>query len=222
MNIAIDGPAGAGKSTVAKRVANRLGYLYIDTGAMYRALAWAALHYGVDPLDEDSVSRLLRESDLSLERQNDGQIVKWNGQEITSYIRTPEVSHFASVVASYGDVRAQMLKKQREMADGQNVVMDGRDIGTHVLPDADVKIFLTASVEERAKRRAAELSSKGHAVDYEALEREIAERDKRDSERIVAPLRQADDAILVDTTGKGIDEVVDAIVEICEQKGKRV
>ncbi len=219
MNIAIDGPAGAGKSTVAQKVASRLEYVYIDTGSMYRALAWAVLQNNVSVNDEQAVSELLQNNTIDLQRTIDGQRVLWNGQDITDQIRTPEVSQFASIVASYGSVRRQMLVLQRKLAEQGNVVMDGRDIGTHVLPDAEVKIFLTASIRERAERRLKELLAKGHETDLAALEAEIAERDKRDMEREVAPLRQAEDAVLVDTTGLTIDQVVDRILQICASNG---
>ncbi|MBR8658583.1 MULTISPECIES: (d)CMP kinase [Bacillales] len=222
MNIAIDGPAGAGKSTVAQQVAKRLAYLYIDTGSMYRALAWAVLNNRIPIDDEAAVSELLRSSDIRLERERDSQRVFWNGQDITDQIRTPEVSQYASIVASYPSVREQMLVLQRQMAAGGNVVMDGRDIGTHVLPDADVKIFLTASTRERAERRLKELLAKGLQTDLATLEAEIAERDKRDMEREAAPLRQAADAVLVDTTGMTIEQVVEQILKICERSGESI
>jgi cytidylate kinase len=186
---------------------------------MYRALAWAVLHNGVPVDDEQAVSDLLQNNTIELQRVNSVQRVLWNGRDITEEIRTPEVSQYASIVASYGSVRRQMLVLQRKMAEQGNVVMDGRDIGTHVLPDAEVKIFLTASIRERAERRLKELLAKGHVTDLETLEAEIAERDKRDMERDVAPLRQAEDAVLVDTTGLSIDQVVDRILQICELNG---
>jgi cytidylate kinase len=220
MNIAIDGPAGAGKSTVAMKVAAQLEYVYIDTGSMYRALAWAVLHNQIPIDDETSVSQLLQNNEIRLVRELAGQHVYWNHTDVTEWIRTPEVSQYASVVASYGQVREQMLVLQRNLAKQGNVVMDGRDIGTHVLPDAEVKIFLTASTRERAERRWKELLAKGHETDLEALVTEIAERDHRDMNREVAPLRQAEDAVLVDTTGMTIDQVVDQILEICERTGE--
>ncbi len=220
MKIAIDGPAGAGKSTIARIVAARLGFVYIDTGAMYRALAWAVIHHNIPVENEADVADLLREAAIRLERGDDGQRVYWNGRDITAEIRTPEVSNYASIVASYAAVRSQMLRLQRAMATEGNVVMDGRDIGTHVLPDADVKIFLTASIRERAERRLAELIAKGHTADLDSLMTDIAERDRRDSERTVAPLRQADDAVLVDTTGLSIEEVVQRILHLCRQAGE--
>ena len=220
MNIAIDGPAGAGKSTVAQQVAGKLGYLYIDTGAMYRALAWAVHHNQLPVQNEAEVSRLLRDNVIRLERDRGEQRVYWNETDVTGLIRTPEVSEYASIVASYPSVREQMLKLQRKLAEEGNVVMDGRDIGTHVLPDADVKIFLTASVQERALRRWKELRAKGSDAQLSEMEKEIAERDHRDMHREVAPLRQAADAVLVDTTGITIDQVVERILQICKQTGE--
>lgn len=220
MNIAIDGPAGAGKSTVAQQVAGKLGYLYIDTGSMYRALAWAVHHHQLPVENEAAVSRLLQENVIRLEREQGEQRVYWNDTDVTRMIRTPEVSEYASIVASYPSVREQMLILQRKMAERGNVVMDGRDIGTHVLPDAEVKIFLTASVQERALRRWKELRAKGNDAQLSDMEKEIAERDYRDMNREVAPLRQAEDAVLVDTTGSSIDQVVDRILQICNRTGE--
>ncbi|MGG1659624.1 (d)CMP kinase [Brevibacillus sp. NRS-1366] len=220
MNIAIDGPAGAGKSTVAQRVAGHLEYVYIDTGSMYRALAWAVHHNQLSIDEELSVSELLQNNEIRLVRENGQQYVYWNDMDVTSLIRSPEVSQYASIVASYGSVREQMLVLQRNLAKQGNVVMDGRDIGTHVLPDAEVKIFLTASSRERAERRWKELLAKGIQTDLAELEKEIEERDLRDMNREVAPLRQADDAVLVDTTGITIDQVVDRILQICERTGE--
>jgi len=220
MNIAIDGPAGAGKSTVAQKVAGQLEYVYIDTGSMYRALAWAVHHYQLSIEDEPSVSELLQNNVIRLVREHRQQAVFWNDKDVTGLIRSTEVSQFASIVASYGSVREQMLVLQRNLAKQGNVVMDGRDIGTHVLPDADVKIFLTASSRERAERRWKELLAKGIQTDLDELEKEIEERDLRDMNRDVAPLRQADDAVLVDTTGMSIDLVVDRILQICERTGE--
>ncbi|EST56079.1 cytidylate kinase [Brevibacillus panacihumi W25] len=220
MNIAIDGPAGAGKSTVAKMVAGKLDYLYIDTGSMYRALAWAVLDQGLPIEDESVVSKLLKENDIRLRRVQGEQHVYWNNTDVTEWIRTPNVSQYASVVASYASVREQMLILQRNLAVQGKVVMDGRDIGTHVLPDAEVKIFLTASIQERAMRRWKELRDKGFDPNLAEMEQEIAERDQRDMNREVAPLRQAEDAILVDTTGMTIAQVAERILEICERVGE--
>jgi cytidylate kinase len=220
MNIAIDGPAGAGKSTVARQVAEKLGYLYIDTGAMYRALAWAIRRHQLPVQNEAEVSRLLQDNVIRLERDKGEQRVYWNETDVTDVIRTPEVSEYASIVASYPSVRGQMLRLQRKLAEQGNVVMDGRDIGTHVLPDAEVKIFLTASVQERALRRWKELRAKGKDAQLSDMEKEIAERDHRDMNRETAPLRQAEDAVLIDTTGIPIDQVVERILEICTRTGE--
>jgi cytidylate kinase len=187
---------------------------------MYRALAWAVIRSGLAADDEEAVSKLLSQGTIELRRTDAGQEVFWNGQDITAEIRTPEVSNGSSIVASLGKVREQMLHLQRELARQGSVVMDGRDIGTHVLPDADVKIFLTASLEERAKRRVDELHAKGYDAEYETLLAELEERDRRDSERSVAPLRRAKDAHLVDTTGKSIEEVIDEILKICLRAGE--
>lgn len=216
MNIAIDGPAGAGKSTVAQLVAATLQYVYIDTGAMYRALAWAVLKSNTAIEDQESVAGLLQQAKIELKRTEEGQRVYWDHEDITHQIRTQEVSNYASVVASYPAVRATMLTLQREMAQQGNVVMDGRDIGTHVLPEAEVKVFLTASIEERATRRFGDLVAKGEHPDITELQKEIAERDKRDRERETAPLKQAEDAILLDTTGMPLDEVVSKILTLCK------
>ncbi|MED4783223.1 (d)CMP kinase [Brevibacillus choshinensis] len=220
MNIAIDGPAGAGKSTVAGKVAGQLEYVYIDTGSMYRALAWAVHHQQLPIDDEHTVSELLQNNEIRLVRKAGQQHVYWNDTDVTAWIRTAEVSQYASIVASYGTVREQMLVLQRNLAKQGNVVMDGRDIGTHVLPDAEVKIFLTASIRERAERRWKELLAKGSQAQLADLEKEIEERDYRDMNREVAPLRQADDAVLVDTSGMTIDQVVEKILQICERMGE--
>ncbi len=214
MNIAIDGPAGAGKSTVAQLVAKRVGFTYIDTGAMYRALTLKALDENVPLADEEALIHLLRSMLILLRPGPEGQKVFVGDTEVTEEIRHPEVSRNVSIVAKHPQVRHEMMVLQRNMAKEQNVVMDGRDIGTHVLPFAEVKIFLTASIEERAERRFKELQSKGHLADLEVLKEEIALRDKLDSERETAPLRCAEDAIVLDSTGLSIDQVVEKIVEL--------
>lgn len=218
--IAIDGPAGAGKSTVAKIVAQRLNYIYIDTGAMYRAVAWAALERKVNPADQAAIAKLT--SGLNIELSYDeGQLrVSVDGVEVTEAIREPRVSQLVSEIAQIAAVRAAMLDLQREMAKGGRVVMDGRDIGTHVLPGANIKVFLTASIEERARRRWLELQQKGFDTKLEQLKQEIAQRDKMDSERTIAPLRQADDAVLVDTSGMTIPQVADTIIKVYEERKK--
>ena len=211
--IAIDGPAGAGKSTVAKLAAQKLNYNYIDTGAMYRAVAWQALEQKAE-LTDQAIAALARDLDLRLEYINGTTKVTVAGQDITEAIRTPEVSRLVPKVAQVGEIRKIMLELQRNMAKSGGVVMDGRDIGTHVLPDADIKIFLTASIAERAKRRWLELTEKGYTIDLAELETEIAARDKEDSERELAPLIAAPDAINIDTTQLSIDETVTKILSL--------
>ena len=213
--IAIDGPAGAGKSTVAKIVAEKLGYTYIDTGAMYRAVAWKTLQQSSEATDE-AILRAVEGIDVRLACTDSGTRVTVDGTDVTGEIRTPEVTHIVSRVAALGPVREKMVELQRAMAADGAVVMDGRDIGTNVLPNADVKIFLTASVEERARRRYDEMKEKGYAVDFDDLKKEIASRDKQDSEREISPLRQAEDAILLDSTALSIDAVVARIMELSE------
>lgn len=213
--IAIDGPAGAGKSTVAKIVAEKLGYTYIDTGAMYRGVAWKTLKQSQAATDED-ILRAVQEIDVRLACTENGTRVTVDGTDVTQEIRTPEVTHIVSRVAALGPVREKMVELQRTMASDGAIVMDGRDIGTNVLPNADVKIFLTASVEERARRRYDEMKEKGYAVNFDELKREIALRDKQDSEREISPLRQAEDAVLLDTTSLSIDEVVAHVLKLSE------
>ena len=213
--IAIDGPAGAGKSTVAKIVAEKLGYTYIDTGAMYRAVAWKTLQQSSEATDE-AILRAVEGIDVRLACTDSGTRVTVDDTDVTGEIRTPEVTHIVSRVAALGPVREKMVELQRAMAADGAVVMDGRDIGTNVLPNADVKIFLTASVEERARRRYDEMKEKGYAVDFDDLKKEIASRDKQDSERAISPLRQAEDAILLDSTALSIDAVVARIMELSE------
>lgn len=212
--VAIDGPAGAGKSTVAKLAAKKLGYTYIDTGAMYRAVAWKTLQAGKDVTDA-LILDVVRDIDVRLAYANGVTQVFVDGQDITGEIRTPEVSHIVSQVAALGPVREKMVDLQRRMATEGGVLMDGRDIATHVLPDADVKIFLTASIEERAQRRWKEMKEKGYDMSLEELQKDIAARDKADSEREISPLVQADDATLLDTTGLSIDGVVARILAMC-------
>ena len=203
--IAIDGPAGAGKSTVSKICAARLGYTYIDTGAMYRAVALKAL-LGGKPVED-----FIGDIDIKLD---EAARVFLDGREVTKEIRTPEVSKGASDVAKFGFVRKKLTQLQREMAAQGSVIMDGRDIGTQVLPNADLKIFLTASVEERARRRFEELKAKNFPADFEQIKKEISLRDKQDTERKIAPLAQAEDAILLDTTNLTIEQVVEKILEL--------
>ena len=212
--VAIDGPAGAGKSTVAQLAAKELGYTYIDTGAMYRAVAWKVLQQGGEVTDEKILAGI-PDIDVDLSYENGKTTVRVDGQDVTGEIRTPEVSHIVSQVAALGPVREKMVDLQRKMAERGGVLMDGRDIATNVLPGADVKIYLTASIAERANRRYKELREKGLAVDLADIEHDIAARDKADMEREISPLVQAEDATLLDTTGMTIPEVVARIIGMC-------
>ena len=212
--VAIDGPAGAGKSTVAQLAAKELGYTYIDTGAMYRAVAWKVLQQGGEVTDE-KILAVVPDIDVDLSYENGKTTVRVDGQDVTSEIRTPEVSHIVSKVAALGPVREKMVDLQRKMAERGGVLMDGRGSAANVLPGADVKIYLTASIAERANRRYKELREKGLAVDLADIEHDIAARDKADMEREISPLVQADDATLLDTTGMTIPEVVARIIGMC-------
>lgn len=218
MQIAIDGPAGAGKSTVAKKVANELNFLYIDTGAMFRALTYEALRLNIDLSDGEKLSQLLKNLDIKFVPTDNGQRVLVNDTDVTEEIRSPEVTNHVAIVATHKEVREEMLKRQREMASRGSVVMDGRDIGTCVLKDAPLKIFLTASSEERARRRHEELTMKGIHTDINQLKKEIEERDKQDSEREIAPLKKAEDAIEIDSTHLTIDEVVQKILALVKER----
>ncbi|MCS1350962.1 (d)CMP kinase [Mechercharimyces sp. CAU 1602] len=213
--VAIDGPAGAGKSTVARLVAQELGLTYIDTGAMYRAVAWKSLQ--LEQLTEDRVARMMQETRITLESTESGSLVYVDEVDVTSQIRTSEVTAHASFVAKIPQVRQALIEMQRQMANS-GVVMDGRDIGTHVFPNAEVKVFLTASIEERARRRYDEMKEKGLPVDYEKLKEEIGARDHADQNRTHAPLRPAADAHHVDTTGLSISNVVEEILQLCRTK----
>ena len=212
--VAIDGPAGAGKSTIAKLVAEKLGYIYIDTGAMYRAVAWKVLDTSVETTDE-AIIRTAEKLDVRLRIVGDAVRVFADDTDVTEAIRTPEVTALVSKVAQLGPVRSKMVELQRGMAKDGGVVMDGRDIASNVLPNADVKIFLTASIEERALRRWKEMKAKGYEEPMEKLAAEIAARDKADSERAISPLVRVPEATLLDTTGMTIDEVVQKVMELC-------
>ena len=220
INIAIDGPAGAGKSTIAKAVAAKKGYIYVDTGAMYRAMALFILRNGIDPEDAAAISAKCTEADITIEYRDGAQVVLLGGENVNDYLRTPQVSDMASRTSVNGDVRRKLVELQQQLARRQNVVMDGRDIGTVVLPDAQVKIFLTASVEVRAGRRYKEMNEKGEEADLEAIKAQIKERDERDMNREISPLKQAEDAVLVDTSDMSIDEVVERILGIVEKKDR--
>ena len=212
--VAIDGPAGAGKSTVAQMAAKELGFTYIDTGAMYRAVAWKSLQQGKTVTD-DLINDVVKDIDIVLNYKEGKTKVFVDGTEVTAAIRTPEVTGIVSQVAALGPVRERLTDLQRKMATQGSVIMDGRDIATNVLPNADIKIFLTASIEERADRRYKEMKAKGYDVDLKKLQEEIAARDKADSEREISPLVQAEDAELLDTSDMSIEEVVKAILDRC-------
>ncbi|MCQ4864300.1 (d)CMP kinase [Pseudoflavonifractor phocaeensis] len=218
-SIAVDGPSGAGKSTLAKMLAEALGYLYVDTGAIYRTVGLSACRRGVDPGDGAAVVPMLAGLDIDLRHGEDGlQHMYLDGEDVTDEIRRPEISKYASAVSALPQVRAFLMDMQRELARRQNVIMDGRDIGTVVLPGADVKIFLTAAPEDRAKRRYAELLQRGHGGDYETVLRDIIQRDENDTRRAAAPLRQAEDALLVDTTGKSLEESFDVLLNTIKER----
>ncbi|MDR6224526.1 (d)CMP kinase [Desmospora profundinema] len=218
ISVAIDGPAGAGKSTVARQVAEHLHLTYVDTGAMYRAVTFEALRLDVDVTDEGAVARLAKHMDIALKPSKGEVDVFVNGRQVTRDIRTPEVTSHVSAVAGNPQVRKILVKKQREMGKNGGVVMDGRDIGTHVLPDAELKVFLTASIDERAQRRYEELVRKGYRVDWDQLKEEIRLRDEKDQNRKHSPLKPAEDAIHLDTTGRSVPEVVQAILELSRTK----
>ena len=219
--IAIDGPVGAGKSTVAKLVARKLGYLYVDTGAMYRAVALKALRLGMDINDPIVMAMLAEATDIQLQQQGDGSVrVFLDGEDVTEAIRTPEVSEASSIVSAHEGVRKVLAERQKAMAELGGVVMEGRDIQTVIAPDAEVKIFLTASLEERAKRRWLELQQKGISVSYEEVLQEVKERDERDKTRAIAPLRKAPDAVEIDTTGMTPEEVTEKIVKLACKRAR--
>ena len=213
INIAIDGPAGAGKSTVAKALAKEMGYIYVDTGAMYRAMALYFIRQGINRENEKEVEEACGQIEITISYENHSQQVILNGENVSELIRREEVGNMASKVSAVPEVRAHLLNLQKELARTQDVVMDGRDIGTCVLPEADVKIFLTASVETRALRRYKELEEKGVSCDLEEIKKDIKERDERDCTRKIAPLRQAEDAVLIDSSDMTIEEVVKAITD---------
>ena len=213
-SVAIDGPAGAGKSTIAKRVAKEKDFIYIDTGAMFRAMAIHFLRCGIAADDHEKISEAVKDVNVTISYENGEQQVFLNGENVTGQLRTEEVGNMASASSVVGDVRTKLLELQRNLAATSNVVMDGRDIGTVVLPNADVKVYLTASVEVRAQRRYKELIEKGLSADIEQIKKDIEERDYRDMNRDIAPLRQAEDAVLVDSSYMTIDENVQAILNL--------
>lgn len=216
--IAIDGPAGAGKSTIAKMAAQKLNYIYIDTGAMYRGVAWLVLQKYSAPITRQQVLEVIKNIDIRLAYDESATMMVFvNEQNVSTEIRTPEVTALVSQVAAISEVREKMVQLQRKMAEAGRVLMDGRDIGTCVLPNADLKIYLTASAQERAIRRARELEQKGYTVDVEKIKADIMARDHADMTREVSPLKKADDAILLDTTKMSIDEVLTAIIELANK-----
>lgn len=216
LKIAIDGPAGAGKSTIAKAVAKTLGFVYIDTGAMYRAIGLAAHRSGIDTTDAAAVSAILDEIEVSISHDARGQRVYLNKEDVSEEIRLPEISVAASHVAVIPAVRLKLVELQRKLAQQTDVIMDGRDIGTYVLPDAQLKIFLTADLAERARRRYAELTEKGVATTLDAVTEDMAFRDKNDSGRDFAPLKPAQDSVMVDSTAMTLDETVEKITHLAQ------
>lgn len=217
-NIAIDGPAGAGKSTIAKAIAKKLEFIYVDTGAMYRAMALYVIRQNVDANDVTGIAKACKNVHVTITYQNGEQQVILNEENVTNLLRAEEVGKMASAVAKHNDVRTKMVDLQRNLAVTSNVVMDGRDIGTVVLPNADLKIYLTASSKERARRRYAELTQKGEKCDINAIEQDIIDRDRQDMNREISPLRQAEDAILIDSSDMTIDQVVDAVIALYQSK----
>ena len=221
ISIAIDGPSGAGKSTLAKSVSKTLGYLYVDTGAIYRTIGYAAFSKGVDPKDGEAAAALLPELEIGLHYGEDGlQHMTLNGADVTDQIRLPEISLYASAVSAHPAVRAHLLEMQRKLAREHNVVMDGRDIGTVVLPDATVKIFLTAAPEVRAMRRFRELEQRGTSQPYDQVLREIVDRDYADTHRSIAPLRRAEDAVELDTGALTFEESLRLLLETIRRRAK--
>lgn len=221
INIAIDGPSGAGKSTAAKAVAAKLGIIYLDTGAMYRAVAYYALAHGVDPLDGKAVEGILDDIEMNIVYRDGTQEIVVCGENVTPYLREAHMSKAASDISAHPAVRLKLVELQRKFARENDVVLDGRDIGTYVLPDASCKIFLTADTAERAKRRWLELAEKGNKQSQEEVRADIEKRDYNDSHRAFAPLKQADDAVLVDTTDMTIGQVVAKVVELAEKSANK-
>ena len=217
-NIAIDGPAGAGKSTIAKQLAKELSFIYVDTGAMYRSMALYFMRNGIAKEDEAAISDACKTVEVSIAYENGEQQVLLNGENVSKEIRKEEVGKMASATSVYKEVRKKLVELQQKLAEDKDVIMDGRDIGTCVLPNAQVKIYLTASVETRAERRYQELQEKGAACDLEVIKKDIADRDYQDMHREISPLKQAEDAILVDSSDMGIEEVVETIKNIYRKK----
>ena len=217
-NVAIDGPAGAGKSTIAKIVAKEKSFIYVDTGAMYRAMAIHFINKGIAATEMDKISAAVEDADVTIEYINGEQQVLLNGENVTPFLRTEEVGNMASASSVNGDVRRKLVELQQKLAETANVVMDGRDIGTCVLPNAQVKVYLTASVDVRAERRYKELIEKGMEADLEKIKKDIEERDYRDMNRDISPLRQAEDAVLVDSSNLNIEESAGAILALIDKR----
>ena len=219
ITIAIDGPSASGKSTTARMVARRLGYTYIDTGAMYRALTWAAINEGIAPVERERLADLARRVSIELGQDERRTLVSVNGENVSEEIRQPEVTRSVSEVSAHRDVRERMVELQRELGRSGGVVLDGRDIGTVVFPEAELKIFLVADIDARARRRREELRSKGVEMDEEMVAIDLAERDRKDEEREESPLRAAEDAVRIDTSGLTIEEQVEQVIRLAEQVG---
>ena len=217
-NVAIDGPAGAGKSTIARAVAKKMNLIYVDTGAMYRAMALFMIRQNIAPDDAEAISRKCQEADIEIRYENNEQVVYLNGENVTPYLRSEEVGSVTSAVSVQSAVRVKLVELQQMLASKNDCIMDGRDIGTCVLPNAQVKIYLTAGSEVRAKRRYDELVAKGEACDLQKIQADIEERDYRDMHREHSPLKQAEDAVLVDSSDLTIDEVIEKIIAICNEK----
>ena len=217
-SVAIDGPAGAGKSTIAKLLAAKMNYIYVDTGAMYRAMAVYFSQNNVNPSDEDAINEAVKNVDITICYEDGVQQVILNGENVTSILRTEQTGKMASMTSKYAAVRTKLVDLQRKLADTSNVIMDGRDIGTTVLPNAFAKIFLTASSDARAQRRFKELTEKGEECNFDDIKADIEQRDYEDSHRAISPLKQADDAVLLDTSDMSIEQVVEAMVKIIDEK----
>lgn len=214
--IAIDGPAGAGKSTIARKVAKTKGFIYVDTGAMYRAMAYYLLSKKVDPEDENMIREKCRDAEITIQYIDGEQVVLLNGENVNGMLRTEEVGNMASSTSKNEKVRERLTQLQKELAEKNNVVMDGRDIGTCVLPNADVKVYLTASAKVRAQRRFQELTAKGESCDIKKIEADIIKRDEQDMNRKIAPLKRAEDAVLLDSSDMTVEEVVQAVLDLCK------
>lgn len=221
LNIALDGPAGAGKSTVARELARALGYIYVDTGAMYRAVTWQMLQAGLEPHQQNEVIQMASRMKIELVPGDKTQHVRVDGADVTDQLRTHTVNRHVPLVAQIPEIRTLMVHKQQQLASRKGIVMDGRDIGTQVLPDAEVKVFLTASIEERARRRMNELQDDGQSITLAQMVEELTRRDRLDEEREVSPLVCAADAVIIDSTGLDVQQIVRRIMDLCRERGSR-